>query len=163
MTDKQWEANSATMMPWVKALNDSITVKLSCMAGQRKGVWSAKDSGLKEEIVVSRGQPVSTFTEEGRIRSCLWCLDSELSLEHPICQGDRQAGCQEEGQTVETPARHFYQASNLKAERSAVFSALSCLFSEPSCCLLQLPPSLQCFTEQSWAADIKYATSSQTL
>lgn len=45
------------MMPWVKASNDSITVKLSRMAGQYKGVWSTESAGLKEEIkVVSSGQ-----------------------------------------------------------------------------------------------------------
>lgn len=164
MTDKQWEADSAARMSWVKASNDSIPVKLSCLAGQCKGAWSAKDAELKEETgVVSCGHPVSTFTGEGTIRSCLWCLDSRLFLEHPVCRGDRQAACQEEGQTLEAPARHFHQASNLTAERSAVFSALSFLFSKPTCCLPQPSPSLQCFTGQSWAENIKYATSSQTL
>lgn len=99
-------------MPSVKAPNDGITAKLSGVTGQCKEVWSAKDAGLKEIGVENCGQPVSTFIEEVRIWSCLWYLDSHLPLECPACQGERQARCQEEGQTLEAPARHFYQASN---------------------------------------------------
>lgn len=83
--------------------------------------------------------------------SCLWCLSPLM--------GDSQAGGQEKGLTW----RHFYLSFCVKADRSAVFSALTCLFFNPSCCFPHPPPFLKHFTGRSRATNLKYATSSQTL
>lgn len=112
--------------------NNSTAVKLHRMAGQCMGAWSVNDAGQKEEAgAMSCGQPVGT-TEEGRMWSPLWWPP------HPACQ--------EVGQTLKASARHLHPASNLTPESSAVFSTLSFLFSEPSCRIPHLSPSLKYFT-----------------